>query len=91
MHKSVDENFIINQHLNNKGDLFPTHPFWKNFNILRGRSPDLHFDKPGEMLFTSGHLLLFLTIPIFLASSVHSYDARSLYPSAALKPNPVGN
>ena len=47
VHKSVDYQFVINEHLNGKEGEFPTHQFWKNYRELKKESRVI-FDKPGN-------------------------------------------
>ena len=47
VHKSVDGQFVINDHLNGKEEEFPTHKFWKNYRELKKESRVI-FDKKGN-------------------------------------------
>ena len=89
VHKSVNEEFKINEQLQDQEYLFPTHPFWKNYSLFRETGEKLHFNKSGDFLYYKVRLII-LKYTHILASSIHSYDVRSQYPSAALPPNPVG-
>ena len=93
VHKSVNEEFIINQHLNDREDLFPNHPYWKNYTHFRQTGEKLNFNKSGKLFYINMYILFILNLLSFnyLVTSIHSYDVRSQYPSAALPPNPVGN